>query len=272
MIGVIDLHVLVTGVQTDRLALLADAVDLVALALYLTGVRRLAGRGRRWPLSATAAFCTGMACIWIATGSGLAAYDDSSASVHVVQHALLMMVAPPLIALGRPVTLAIQAAHRSSQVRLVKVVHSRTVASLTYPVTGWFLYYGTMYACLLDRQVYRYLLQHPLVHDTSHLILLVIGYLYWQPLIGGDPTRWRLSQRACVISTTGGAASELILGAALLTSHGPLDPSAGAVLLASAFVTCSMCGAVIARRPLRMPRLPALDTRSMGPVRALGDQ
>jgi putative copper resistance protein D len=247
----------ITGVQTGHLALAADALDLLVILLYFAGVRRLARRGRRWSASATAAFVTGVTCLWIAVGSDLANYDDVSAPVHVVQHALLMMIAPPLMALGRPVTLAIQAARRPAQIRIVRVVHSRSVVGLTHPVAGWLVYYGSMFACFLDRDVYRFLLDHPLAHDLSHGLLLIIGCLYWQPLIRGDPSRWRLSHRSCVTSTAGGALSECVLALAVVTRHGPLGPPAAVVLLMLAALTCGMCTVVIARRS---PRTAVLAT------------
>src|SRR6201997_5732671 len=49
-----------------------------------------------------AAFLTGIISIWIAIGSPLAAFDDASLTVHMVQHLLLSAVAPPLILLGAP--------------------------------------------------------------------------------------------------------------------------------------------------------------------------
>src|SRR6202035_5950505 len=49
-----------------------------------------------------AAFLGGIFSLWIAVGSPLEAFDDVSFSVHMVQHLLLMAVAPPLILLGAP--------------------------------------------------------------------------------------------------------------------------------------------------------------------------
>jgi cytochrome c oxidase assembly factor CtaG len=255
----IRLHVLLTGVQTDRLALAAVAVEAVAVFLYLMGVRRLAARGRDWSASATAAFVTGIACLWIAVGSGLASYDDVNATVHVVQHTLLMMVAAPLIALGRPITLASQAARRPTQVHLLRVVHSRVIADLSHPVAGWLLYYGSMYVCFLDRRFYDFLLIHPLAHDGSHLVLLAIGYLYWQALLGGDPSRRRLSHRTRRASTLIGTAFECVLGVAIMTFRRPLDPintlsdthAAGAAFVAFALLSCGLCTAVMVRRSRR---------------------
>lgn len=49
-----------------------------------------------------AAFLAGIVSLWIALGTPLAAFDDVSLSVHMVQHLLLMSVVPPLILLGAP--------------------------------------------------------------------------------------------------------------------------------------------------------------------------
>src|SRR5580658_5721996 len=49
-----------------------------------------------------AAFFAGIVCVWAAVGSPLAAFDDVSLTVHMVQHLLLMAIAPPLILLSAP--------------------------------------------------------------------------------------------------------------------------------------------------------------------------
>ena len=61
---------------------------LAAGVLYTVGVRRLAARGRRWPVGRSAAFGAGLALIVLATQSGLAQYDTVLFSLHVVQHLL----------------------------------------------------------------------------------------------------------------------------------------------------------------------------------------
>ena len=49
-----------------------------------------------------AAFLCRNLSVWIAIGSPVEAFDDVSLTVHMVQHLLLMSVAPPLILLGAP--------------------------------------------------------------------------------------------------------------------------------------------------------------------------
>ena len=50
-----------------------------------------------------AAFGAAMMALWIAVGSPLEAFADDLLSIHMVQHLLLMAVAPPLLLLGAPV-------------------------------------------------------------------------------------------------------------------------------------------------------------------------
>ncbi|MGH9293381.1 MAG: cytochrome c oxidase assembly protein, partial [Acidimicrobiales bacterium] len=71
-----NLHIVLTGIQTDPLSLLADVLELTLVALYVVEVRRLARRGRPWPAWNTVAFVCGVAVLWVAVGSGLAAYDE----------------------------------------------------------------------------------------------------------------------------------------------------------------------------------------------------
>ncbi len=220
--GAVSLHVLVTGVQTDPLSLLADLLELVALGLYLAGVHRLAQRGRRWSPWSTTACVSGIAVLWIAVGSGFAAYDSVNVTMHVIQHVLIMMLAPPLIALGKPVTLISQAVGRNNQVRVLRVVHSAPLAALSFPIVGWFLYYGTMYVYFMTG-LYPYSIAHPLFHDATHVWFFSVGYLYWQPIVGLDPARWRLSHPMRIGSLFLGMPFEAFLGIGITQLPHPLD-------------------------------------------------
>lgn len=221
--SVVNFHILLTGVQTDLLALLADLVEITALALYAIGVASLRRRGRSWPMWNTAAFFLGVFLVWIAVGSGLAAYDEVNVTMHVIQHILLMMIAPPLVALGKPVTLASQASPRAAQVRIIKAAHSSVVAVLMFPVLTWLLYFGTMYAYFMT-PIYPYSVAHPLFHDGTHLWFFVIGYLYWQPLVGLDATCWRLPYPIRLGTLFVGMPFEAFLGIGIAGMPHPLAP------------------------------------------------
>src|SRR6516164_10533882 len=70
----------------------------LAAGLYLLGSR---GRNRPQPLQALA-FAASLLTIVIALDSPIDAYADDLFWVHMLQHILLLTVAPPLFLLGRP--------------------------------------------------------------------------------------------------------------------------------------------------------------------------
>ncbi len=176
--------------------------------------------------------------------------------MHVVQHVLLMMVAAPLIVMGKPLTLATQAARRTNQVRIIKVLHSRVVAALTFPVLTWFLYFGSMYAYFEDRSLYDYSVQHVLFHDATHLIFLTVGLLYWQPILGTDTSRWKMPPGVRILVTFIGMPFEAFLGISIYMTDQPIDPinslentkAAGQAFWILAMAASAVCIAVIAIR------------------------
>src|SRR5262245_53929678 len=97
---------------------------LAAAVLYAGGMRRLARRTppHPWPWPRAASFFTGIASLLVATQSFIGAYDTALFSIHVVQHVLLGMVGPFFLALGAPITLALQATRRPTQLNLLRLI------------------------------------------------------------------------------------------------------------------------------------------------------
>ncbi len=75
----------------------------------------------------------GMGAFYVATSSGLAAYDTTLLSVHMVQHMVLSMLVPLALALGAPVTLALRTLPPGPRRWLLVVLHSRAAKVLTFP-------------------------------------------------------------------------------------------------------------------------------------------
>src|SRR5579859_2707877 len=169
----------------------AASAIVLALWWYLSAVKRLSVRGRRWAPSRLACFLIGVGVIAVATQSGIATADTTSFSAHVIQHLLLGMLAPVLLALGAPVTLALQASSRSTSRRLLRVLHSRPVSILTHPVTAWSLFGGSMFV-LYFSGLYADTLHNVALHDLVHLEFVLVGCLFFWPVVGIDPTPHRL--------------------------------------------------------------------------------
>jgi putative membrane protein len=196
---------------------------VAAGVLYLTGVRRLREHGRRWPRRRTGCFLTGLVVVVIATQSGLAQYDRTLFSLHVVQHMLLGMVAPLLLVLGAPVTLAVQALPRPQQARLLRVLHSRPVVVLTHPAMAWALFGGTL-VVLYFTGLYELSLQNAAVHTLVHAHFLIVGCLFMAYVVGIDPLPLALGYGARMLYVFVLLPFHAFLGVALLSSDRLLAP------------------------------------------------
>ena len=173
-----------------------EGLPLLALAvvggLYVAGVVRLHGRGVRWPVGRSIAFLgLGLGAILVATCSALGTYDDTLLSAHMIQHMLLSMVAPVFLALGAPVTLALRALPVGGRRRLTAVLHSRVARVLSFPLLAGALFIGTPFALYFSGW-YQATLEHAWLHDLTHLHFVLVGCLWFWPLVGIDPVPGRL--------------------------------------------------------------------------------
>lgn len=76
---------------------------LGSVAIYFRGWRRLASHGHaRWSAWRLAAFVTGVLSVFLALASPIEPLAALLLQVHMIQHLLLTMVAPPLFWLGAP--------------------------------------------------------------------------------------------------------------------------------------------------------------------------
>jgi putative copper resistance protein D len=136
------------------------------------------------PLRRTAAFLAGLACILIATDSGIGAYDDQLLSVHMVQHMLLLLVAPLLLLAGRPVILALRALPAPRRRALASVLGR--LASVTRPAVCLATFSSVLVVTHLPA-FYDASVRHPAVHEAEHALYLIAGLLLWWPLLDADP-------------------------------------------------------------------------------------
>jgi putative membrane protein len=166
---------------------------LIVTALYLWGVWTLRLRGDRWPAGRTTAFLVGgVGIIAFAGMSGLGSYDDVSFAVHMVQHMLLSMVAPIFLALGAPITLALRTTPKVVRRRLLAVLHSRLARVLSFPLVGWAFFVASPFA-LYFTGWYPATLSNDLLHEILHLHFVIVGCLFFWPILGIDPLPGRAS-------------------------------------------------------------------------------
>jgi putative copper resistance protein D len=224
------------------------AVGVVLAALYGGGLRRLGRRNRSWPRWRSVAFAAGV--------SALAASElvpESSFVGHMLGHALLGMAAPLLLALGAPVTLALQSISRPSKRRLLRALHSSPVRVLAHPVVGFGLFGATLAGLYLS-PLFPLALRHPALHAAVHLHFLLAGGLFLWPLVSADPLPRRPPHGARVLAVLAAVPFHAFLGMVLLSTLAPAfypsladQHAAGGVLWASGELLTLVAATVVLR-------------------------
>ena len=137
-------------------------------------------------------FLGGLAVVVLATESGIGAYDDVLVWDHMIQHLMLIMVAPAMLVVGQPVTLLLHASRNPLHTWAKRAVRSRVVTWLTWPPVGVIAYAVTIIGTHLTRLM-SLVMTNPALHAAEHALYLVVGYLFFLPLLGREPIRWRIS-------------------------------------------------------------------------------
>lgn len=165
---------------------------LLALgAWYVLTFRRAAHLGfphPRWRLTVS---LVALGVVFIAVCSPIDHYGRDILWVDFTGFLLLTMIAPPLLLLGAPLTLAFRAAGKQGRRRLRALYRCRVVAVLTFPVATWLTFavatYLWQFTDLTDLAA-----RHQSLRYLEQSTLLFVGLLFWNPAIVADPLRWRL--------------------------------------------------------------------------------
>jgi putative membrane protein len=198
-----------------------EVIVVLALAgtLYSRGwwlLRQRAGAGQRyrravrsrWRLAVTwrlVAYWAGLFFIALALLSPIDALGQQLFFMHMIQHLLLIMIAPPLLLVANPMPFVLwglpdglrrrvgglfsQALHRDSAFR-------RGLRTVTQPGIVWM----TWVICLIgwhDPGMYNAALRHEWVHDLEHLTFFIPSMFLWWHLTGAGP---RLRKQASLLA------------------------------------------------------------------------
>jgi cytochrome c oxidase assembly factor CtaG len=186
-------------------------------ALYLIGVIRIYGRNRRNPAISrwrVTAFVAGWLSLVIALVSPLHKLGAVLFSAHMTQHEVLMVVAAPLIAMGKPLIAFLFALPLRWRERLGGWSSERHFRRawlwITAPVAVWALHGLTLWVWHLP-VLYQATLDHEGIHAAQHISFLVTALLFWWTLIDGR--HGRLGYGAALIYVFTTALHSSVLGA-----------------------------------------------------------
>ncbi len=167
------------------------AVLAAGMAAYAIAFRRSRRGSFVHPSSRLVLFVAGVAAIAVAVFSPLAHYGNELLWANFTGFLLLTMIAPPLLLLSAPLTLAFRASGPRRRKVLRGIYRSKLVTILTFPAASWLLFavvtYVWQFTSLTDDAA-----AHALLRTFQQFTLLLVGIMFWMPGLAADPVRWRL--------------------------------------------------------------------------------
>jgi cytochrome c oxidase assembly factor CtaG len=162
---------------------------------HLTGAARRSGRislASGWRLLS---YWTGLLIIALALLSPIDVLSAQLFTMHMIQHLLLIMIAPPLLLLANPMPFLLWGfpprIRRRVGIGIGRVIgssaHSRnTVKSLTGPGLTWMIWVIVIIGWH-DPAAYDAALRSEFIHDLEHISFFFVGMLFWWHVTGAGP-------------------------------------------------------------------------------------
>ncbi len=181
-----------------------DLVALVSLAVaaaaYGLAFRRVRTSGISFPSTNAVWFSAGIATLLVALGPPMHGWSEETFLAHMAQHLLLVLIAPPLLALGAPITLALRASSPAVRTRvLVPLLRSWVARLLSNPIVGWVLLIGVSFGVHVT-PLFDEALRSGVIHGAEHIVWLTAALIYWWPIVGRDPSPHRIAYPVRMLS------------------------------------------------------------------------
>ena len=166
---------------------------LIALTIYMAGVRRLRALEVPWSIARTFCFTTGIVLLLWCTNGGVSKYAMISFSSHMIQHMTLSMIAPIFLVLGMPVTLALRALpaatnpeHRNAREWILALIHSPYARAVSHPLVVLVIFTFGLYG-LYFTSFFSTLMASHSGHVLMEIHFLLTGLLFAWVIVGLDP-------------------------------------------------------------------------------------
>ncbi len=171
----------------------------------------------------------GLFAVWFALASPLDTFGPFILTAHMLQHMMLMMVAPPLILLGEPLIPIVRgiprfAAREFAGPFLNWPQAQRTGLALTNPVTALLLMGTVMFAWHVPAP-YEFALRSNFWHEVEHACFFFASIIFWWPVIQPWPSQARWPRWAMVPYLVIADLQNTALSAVLVFADKTLYPS-----------------------------------------------
>jgi putative membrane protein len=155
--------------------------------LYLRGwirLRKIGGEAKLSQLLFYAFALGAIACALLSPIDELASY---LLIAHMVQHELLMMVAPPLILLANPIPVLLWGFGQSSRLQAGSLLARNSMTRRMRDFLGWMPVAWSVYVANLWAwhypPLYEAALRDPRIHDVEHILFFLTALVFWWPVI-----------------------------------------------------------------------------------------
>jgi putative membrane protein len=155
--------------------------------LYVRGwvrLRRMGGEARVSQLVFYALAIGAIGCALLSPLDKLASY---LLIAHMVQHELLMMLAPPLILLANPVPILLWGLAGSSRLQAGNLLTRDSAIRRMRDFLGWMPAAWILYVANLwgwhHPVLYGAALRDPWIHDVEHILFFLTALVFWWPVI-----------------------------------------------------------------------------------------
>lgn len=196
-------------------------VPLVAIAgVYVWAAVRVRRRHPRgpWPLLRTASFFAGLGVVAVSLLSAIETYGTRFFWIHMLQHLLLIMVAPALLIHGRPFILTLHATRNPWHTRIKRALRSPVVTVVTNPLISIPFYIVVVVGTHLT-SFNNVVITHHGAAVAEEFAYLLAGYLYLLSGFGEEPIRWRLSRPSKIIVLVLSMSIDTFTGITLLMTN-----------------------------------------------------
>jgi putative membrane protein len=171
---------------------------IVTALIYVRGwIRIRRTRPSLFPGWRLLAFLSGILALFVAVASPLDTFSESLLFMHMGQHFVLMLVAPPLIVLGAPVVPMLRGLPRWL-IHGLRPLFARGILHgigrfLTRPRVAW-LAMNVAYVGWHVPRAYEFALASENWHNCEHACFFFTSLLFWWPVIAPWPFRQNYSR------------------------------------------------------------------------------
>lgn len=188
--------------------------------LGLSALWRASGAGAGVQRAQAACWWSGWMLLALALLSPLDVLGGELFWMHMVQHEIIMILAAPLMILGRPLPVLLWGMPRAWRRKAAQLGHAKVWLAcwqgISSPLTAWFLHAAAIWLWHLP-SLFQAALENQAVHTLQHLSFFLSALLFWWSVLRHSASRAQLLPGLVSVFTTAVHTSAL---GALLTFAG----------------------------------------------------